>query len=249
MMVALLLYGYATGTYSSRRLARATYEDVAVRYLTGDAHPHFTVIAGFRRRHLEALGRLFLQVLKLCAEAGLCSLGHVSLDGTKLKANASKHSAMSYGRMKQEEERLKREIEELLRRGEESDVQEDAEQGAFRDAASLPDELRRREARLARIQQAKEALEREAREARKAALLEQPDAALDKADTCEDEAERKRNLTRARQRNEQAQALAAEGEESGPSDDDDHDDGIPRHKVQHTPMGEPKDRAQRQSPT
>jgi transposase len=245
MMVALLLYGYATGTYSSRRLARATYEDVAVRYLTGDAHPHFTVIAGFRRRHKEALGRLFLQVLKLCGEAGLCSLGHVSLDGTKLRANASKHSAMSYGRMKQEEERLKKEIEELLRRGEETDVREDAEQGTGRDAASLPDELRRREARLARIQQAKEALEREARDARKAALLEQAEAALDKADTCEEQAERKRNLTRARQRKEQAQVLAADGDESDPSNEDDHGDGIPRHKVQHTPAGEPKDRAQR----
>lgn len=99
MMVALLLYSYCTGTYSSRRIARATYEDVATRYITGDQHPFFTRIAAFRREHLAALGQLFVQAVRLCRRAGLVQLGHVSLDGTKIKANASKHKAMSYDRM------------------------------------------------------------------------------------------------------------------------------------------------------
>ena len=99
MMVRLLLYGYAKGVYSSRKIETRTFEDVAFRYLSGDQHPDHATIAEFRKRHLEALAGLFTQALLLCAEAGLVKLGHVSIDGTKIKANASKHKAMSYKRM------------------------------------------------------------------------------------------------------------------------------------------------------
>ena len=94
MMVRLLLYGYARGVYSSRKIQRRTFEDVAFRYLSGDQHPDHATIAEFRKRHLEALSGLFTQALLLCSEAGLVKLGHVSIDGTKIKANASKHKAM-----------------------------------------------------------------------------------------------------------------------------------------------------------
>jgi transposase len=106
MMVALLLYGYAVGVFSSRKLERATYESVPFRVLSGGEHPHFTTINGFRERHLARLEELFVQVLRLCRQAGLVRLGHVALDGTKVQANASKHKAMSHGRMIEEERRL-----------------------------------------------------------------------------------------------------------------------------------------------
>src|SRR5215470_18974506 len=114
MMVKLLVYGYCIGTVSSRKLERATYRDVAFRVLTGDQQPDHDSIAEFRRRHLEALAGLFAQVLRLCQAAGLVQLGHVALDGTKLKANASKHKAMSYARMEETERRLEAEVRELL---------------------------------------------------------------------------------------------------------------------------------------
>src|SRR5665213_2615613 len=99
MMVRLLLYGYATGVYSSRKIQARTYEDVAFRFLSGDQHPDHATIAEFRKRHLEVLASLFMQALLLCEKAGLVKLGHVAIDGTKLKANASKHKAQSYARM------------------------------------------------------------------------------------------------------------------------------------------------------
>src|SRR6516165_1667268 len=105
MMIRLLLYGYATGVYSSRKIQRRTYEEVAFRYLSGDQHPDHATIAEFRKRHLDALSGLFTQALLLCAEAGLVKLGHVAIDGTKIKANASKHKAMSYKRMNETEAR------------------------------------------------------------------------------------------------------------------------------------------------
>jgi len=107
MMARVLLYGYATGVYSSRKIEVRTYEDVALRYLSADAHPDHDTIAEFRKRHLEALAGLFTQASQLCAKAGLVKLGHVCLDGTKIKANASKHKAMSYARMGESEARLK----------------------------------------------------------------------------------------------------------------------------------------------
>ena len=164
MMVRLLLYGYATGVYSSRKIQSRTYEDVAFRFLSGDQHPDHATIAEFRKRHLEALARLFMQALLLCEKAGLVKLGHVSIDGTKIKANASKHKAMSYKRMNEAEARLQQEIDTLLRRAEETDSAEDAQYGRDKQGDELPDELSRRESRLEKIREARQALEQEARE-------------------------------------------------------------------------------------
>lgn len=164
VMVRLLLYGYATGVYSSRKIEARTYEDVAFRYLTGDQHPDHATIAEFRKRHLEALAGLFTQGLLLCEKAGLVKLGHVSIDGTKLKANASKHKAQSYARMGETEARLKQEIDALLKQAEATDAAEDAQYGKGRRGDELPEELARGESRLKKIQQAKAELEQEARE-------------------------------------------------------------------------------------
>ena len=163
MMVKLLVYGYCIGTVSSRKLERATYRDVAFRVLTGDQQPDHDSIAEFRRRHLEALAGLFAQVLRLCQAAGLVQLGHVALDGTKLKANASKHKAMSYARMEETERRLEAEVRELLAWAEQVDAAEDAQYGPGRRGDELPAELARRESRLAKIRAAKAVLQAEAR--------------------------------------------------------------------------------------
>jgi transposase len=164
MMVRLLLYGYAKGVYSSRKIQTRTFEDVAFRYLSGDQHPDHATIAEFRKRHLEALSGLFTQALLLCSEAGLVKLGHVSIDGTKIKANAGKHKAMSYGRMNETEARLKQEIDALLAAAEKTDAEEDAQYGKGRHGEELPAELQRRESRLKKIGEAKAALEQEAKE-------------------------------------------------------------------------------------
>jgi len=164
MMVRVLLYGYATGVYSSRKIEARTYEDVAFRYLSADAHPDHDTFAEFRKRHLEALAGLFTQALLLCEKAGLVKLGHVAIDGSKIKANASKHKAMSYGRMGETEQRLKAEIEALLKQAEDVDAAEDAQYGKGCRGDELPEELARRESRLKKIAQVKAELEQEARE-------------------------------------------------------------------------------------
>jgi len=164
MMVRVLLYGYATGIFSSRKIQAKTYDDVAFRYLAADEHPDHDTIANFRKRHIEALGGLFQQALLLCSKAGLVKLGHVAIDGTKIKANASKHKAMSYDRMGETEQRLKREIEALLAQAEQTDDAEDALYGKGKRGDELPEELARRESRLKKLQQAKTELEQEARE-------------------------------------------------------------------------------------
>jgi transposase len=164
MMVRVLLYGYATGVYSSRKLEAKTYDDVAFRYLSADAHPDHDTLAEFRKRHLEALAGLFTQALLLCEKAGLVKLGHVAIDGTKIKANASKHKAQSYARMGETERRLKQEIEALLKQAEDVDSAEDAQYGKGKRGDELPEELARRESRLKKIAQAKAELEQEARE-------------------------------------------------------------------------------------
>jgi transposase len=164
LMVKLLLYGYCTGIRSSRKIEQATYRDVAFRVLAADQHPDHDSLAEFRQRHLEALAELFVQGLQLCQRAGLVRLGHVALDGTKIKANASKHKAMSYARMTETEARLEREIRALLSEAEQVDAAEDAEYGRGRRGDELPAELARRESRLAKIRAAKAALEQEARE-------------------------------------------------------------------------------------
>jgi transposase len=164
MMVKLLFYAYCTGRPSSRRIERATYEDVAFRVLAGDQHPDHDCIAEFRRRHLASLAGLFLQVLKLCRKAGLVKLGHIAFDGTKIQANASKHKAMSYGRMGEAEKKLTEEIQRLLDEAERIDAEEDAEHGKGKRGDELPKELARRESRLQKIREAKAALEAEAKE-------------------------------------------------------------------------------------
>jgi transposase len=169
MMVAVLLYAYATGTYSSRKIARRLVEDVAMRFLAAGNQPDFRTVSDFRKRHGGALGALFTQVLRLCRRAGLVKLGQVAIDGTRVKANASKHKAMSYGRMTQQDAALQAEIAELLRRAEQADRDEDARYGADRWGDELPAELARRESRLQKIREAKAALEAEAREQARAA--------------------------------------------------------------------------------
>ena len=165
MMVALLLFAYCRGVYSSRRIERATYEDVGFRVIAAGQHPHFTTISDFRLAHRERLAALFTQVLLVCKRAGLTKLGLVALDGTKVKASASKHKAMSYQRMLQEEARLQAEMKALLQRAEAIDAEENAALGANEKPEDLPAELRRREQRLERIREAREALEAEAKAA------------------------------------------------------------------------------------
>ena len=171
LMVKLLIYGYANGVMSSRKLERACYRDVAVRMLCADQHPDYRSIARFRKRHLQALGELFVQALRLSKQAKLVGLGSLALDGTKLRANASRQEAMSYERMVKKERRLEVEIAEieanvdaLLSEAERVDAEEDERFGPDRRGDELPEELKRRETRLQRIREAKEALEAEARE-------------------------------------------------------------------------------------
>ena len=165
MMVTLLLYSYTQGCFSSRRIMKRCERDAAYRVIVQDDVPNFRTISDFRKLHLKELEGLFVQVLRLCQAAGLVKLGHVALDGTKIKANASRHKAMSYGRMKEEEQRLRGEIRELLSRAEATDAAEDAEQGSDRRGDELPAELARRESRLKKIRQARKALEAQAQAA------------------------------------------------------------------------------------
>ncbi|HSB69314.1 MAG TPA: IS1182 family transposase [Candidatus Methylomirabilis sp.] len=163
LLVKLLLYGYCTGKPSSRQLERATYEEIPYRVLAANQHPDHDTIAAFRQTHLPALAALFAQVLRLCQRAGLVQLGHVALDGTKVLANASKHKAMSYGRMTETEQRLEAEIAALLAEAQRVDAAEDAQAGKGKRGDELPAELARRESRLAKIREAKAALEAEAK--------------------------------------------------------------------------------------
>jgi transposase len=165
MMVKLLVYGYSTGVFSSRKIAKKLEDDVAFRVLAAGNRPDFRTISDFRKLHLAALKALFAEVLRLCRRSGMVKLGHVALDGTKQKASASKHKAMSYGRMKEESARLESEIAQLLGNAQRIDDAEDAELGCDVRGDELPEELRFREGRLAKIRQAMAELEAEAREA------------------------------------------------------------------------------------
>jgi transposase len=165
MMVALLLYAYVQGVYSSRRIARACEERLDVMAVTGMQRPDFRTVNGFRKRHLAALAELFVQVLQLCRAAGLVKLGHVALDGTKLQANASKHKAMSYGRMQRAETELSAEVADWLAQAEAADAAEDAEHGPDQRGDELPDWVKDKQARLEHIRAAKAVLEAEARAA------------------------------------------------------------------------------------
>ena len=163
MMVALLLYCYATGTRSSRKIMRRCHVDVACRVIVGEDIPDFRTISDFRKIHLARLEALFVEVLKLCALAGLAKVGTIAIDGTKVKANASRHKAMSYDRMKTEEARLKAEIAKLLADAQAVDAAEDAQHGPDRQGDELPEELARRQSRLAKILAAKKLLEERTR--------------------------------------------------------------------------------------
>ncbi len=163
MMVALLLYSYCRGIFSSRKIMHACQERLSFKVIVGDDIPNFRTISDFRKLHLVNLQQLFVQVLQLCQQVGLVKLGHIALDGTKVKANASRHKAMSYSRMKQEEKRLTQAIKQLLKKAESIDEQEDNTYGIECRVDELPDELSRRQSRLKRIQQAKKALEVKAR--------------------------------------------------------------------------------------
>ena len=163
MMVKVLLYAYCSGVSSSRRIEKRLEEDISFRVLAANNTPDFRTISDFRKDHLQALAALFVQVLQLCQKAGLVKLGHVSIDGTKIKANASKHKAMSYQRMKAEEARLEAEVQELLRTAEAVDEEEDRSYGKNKRGDELPKELAFRESRLKKIREARAALEAEAR--------------------------------------------------------------------------------------
>jgi transposase len=163
LMTKLLVYGYCTGVFSSRRIQKRLQEDIAFKVLAAGNEPDFRTISDFRKIHIETLQNLFEQVLAMALECGSIKLGRVSLDGTKLKANASKHKAMSYGRMKEKQQQLKEEVKQLLEQAEAADEAEDRQYGSKR-GDELPEELRRRETRLAKIKEAKKVLEQRARD-------------------------------------------------------------------------------------
>jgi len=163
MMTKVLIYGYCVGVFSSRRIQKRLQEDIGFKVLAAGNEPDFRTISDFRKIHLEALQGLFEQVLEMALESGAVKLGRVSLDGTKVKANASKHKAMSYGRMKEKQRQLREEVKQLLAQAEAADEEEDRQYGNRR-GDELPEELQRRETRLAKIQQAKKVIEQRARE-------------------------------------------------------------------------------------
>ena len=164
MMTKILVYGYCVGVFSSRRIQKRLVEDVAFRVLAAGNQPDFRTISDFRKLHLQALEELFQQMLRLTLETGTMKLGRVALDGSKVKGNASKHKAMSYGRTKETEKRLREEVRKLLKQAEAADQEEDSRYGRDRRGDELPEELQRRETRIARIREAKRALEERARE-------------------------------------------------------------------------------------
>jgi transposase len=248
MMTALLVYAYSVGVFSSRRIERATVEDVAFRYLCGGQHPHFTTINQFRGKYRQQLAGLFEQVLKACMSAGLVKLEHVAIDGTKMKANASKHKAMSYDRMLKDDERIRNEVEELLVKAEAADAADDATEGAY----DPQEEVRRRQERLAKMAAAREALRAETKAARAARLQEQAEELRAKAaDPTTAPRDQKGFVTLAAKRDEKANVLLAEAGKPSPHDDDDDDnhdddgDDLPRNTPPSTADGEPKPKAQR----
>ena len=167
MMTALVLYAYCQGIYPSRRIAKACRERVDFMAVTGMQTPDFRTISDFRKRHMAALKELFVQVLRLCQEAGLVKLGHVALDGTKVKANASKHKAMSYGRMKKAEPELEAIVRGWLRQAEAADLRDDQEHGVDLNGEELPDWVRDKQRRLEKIREARARLQAEAQAAEK----------------------------------------------------------------------------------
>jgi transposase len=163
LMTKLLVYGYCSGVFSSRRIQKRLQEDIPFKVLAAGNEPDFRTISDFRKIHIATLQNLFEQILAMALECGAVKLGRVALDGTKLKANASKHKAMSYGRMKEKQQQLKEEVKQLLEQAEAADQEEDRQYGSQR-GDELPEELRRRETRLAKIKEAKQVVEQRARD-------------------------------------------------------------------------------------
>jgi transposase len=164
LLTRLLLYGYCIGVTSSRRIERATYDDVAFRYLAADQHPDHDTIAAFRQQHLSALADLFVQALRLCQQAGLVKLGNVAIDGTKMMANASTRRSVPYQKLCEREQRWQQTVDRLLTEAQRADEQEDQRYGKGQPADPLPAELARAQSRLERLRQAKAELEREAQQ-------------------------------------------------------------------------------------
>lgn len=206
MMLKVLLYAYSTGITSSRKIEKACHRDIAFRWMTGNQTPDYRSLARFRKRHLDAVGGLFTQVLAVCAQAGMVQLGRVALDGTKLDANASKHKAMSYDRMDTKIQALQAEVDSLLATAEDTDEAEDTEYGHDQRGDEIPDELRHRQRRIAKLKAAKadieaEAKDRAAAKARDKAAkkhadpVEQDTAAEEAAEKAVPEAKTQRNFT------------------------------------------------------
>jgi transposase len=257
MMTLLLLYAYCVGIVSSRRIERACYEDLAFRVLTGNQQPDHSRISEFRRRNLEALSGLFVQILRLCQDVGMVSLGHVALDGTKVQANASKHKAMSHERMLKAEAQLEKEIKELMRKAEILDAQEDSKYGKGKLGSDLPKELQRRQDRLAKIFQARKAMEAEAaaaaaRDRAKQATAAEAAAAdalaAEHADASEQQKLRDK-AERSRKKAEAAKDLAIEKAQEAGLDPDGLDpqpaDAMPQRGLAHRADGSPKASTQR----
>jgi transposase len=256
MMVVLLLYAYCVGLPSSRKIEKACWEDAAFRVLTGNQQPDHSRVSDFRRRHLDALAGLFIQVLRLCQKAGLVSLGTVALDGTKVKANASKHKAMSHERMLKSERQLEAEMRALLRKAEIIDAQEDGQYGKGNRGDELPVELQRRSSRLEWIRKAKAELEAEASAAKARQRQEQAEAAeLEAAETeGSGDAQLSRRAARrargARKRVDDAQKLAiataeAAGLESPVFTAELDAVAMPQRQLPSDTSGNPKPQAQR----
>jgi len=257
MMTLLLLYAYCAGIVSSRRIERACYEDLAFRVLTGNQQPDHSRISEFRRRNLEALSGLFVQILRLCQEVGMVSLGLVALDGTKVQANASKHKAMSHERMLKAEAQLEKEIKELMRKAEILDAQEDGKYGKGKLGSDLPKELQRRQDRLEKISQARKALEAEAaaaaaRDRAKQATAAETAAADADAEEHADASEQhklRKKADRSRQKAEAAKNLAIEKAREAGLEPEGLEpleaDAMPHRGLAHRADGSPKASAQR----
>lgn len=243
MMVALLVYAYSSGVYSSRRMAKACRENVAFRVLTGNDEPHFTTINEFRRVHRKCFERLFVEVLLLCRAAGLVKLKHVAVDGTKVEASASKHKAMSYKHLVAEEKRLREEVARMLSEAEAANRAE-SERAEGRSDGGLPEELRRREDRLARIREAKARLEAEARLARARKLRKQAAGMERTAADHASAAVAKGLRTKAARRRAQADALDPQGAQ-GAEPATREPGRLPRKETPATPDALPTDGAQR----
>jgi transposase len=251
MMVVLLLYGYCVGLPSSRKIEKACSEDLAFRVLSGNQQPDHTRISEFRRKHLQILEGLFVQVLQLCQKAGLVKLGHVALDGTKVEANASKHKAMSHERMEKSEAQLRQEMRALLRKAELIDAQEDSQYGKGKRGDELPKELEHRVERLEKIRQAKAELEAEAAEshARKRQHQAEEAAKAAAAADAEDKERKSRRAERMQQRADGAKDLAiAKAEAAGLSEPELAPRGpmdLPSRGLPTDAEGNPKAKAQR----